>query len=162
MPEDEPQGPPHKRRKIENNVPVDNTRRKVVQNPTPNEEYKMRDGEEYSKVFGGHQNVCHKVDWPGGEKMCPRFHSRYYCFGNCNNVESHVPQSQVPSTKNKRLTRTKQKEPKKAMGSKFLETELQKELIQPRLMGSQYPDTLVQKELIQPGLMGNQCPDTLV
>ena len=51
MPKDEPQGPPYKRRKIENNVPADNKRRKVVQNPTPNEEYKMRDGEEYSKLL---------------------------------------------------------------------------------------------------------------
>ena len=38
MPEDEPQGPPYKKRKIENNIPKDNSRKKVVQNPTPNEE----------------------------------------------------------------------------------------------------------------------------
>ena len=61
MPEDEPHGPPYKRRRTGNtaNIPEDNDRRKVVHNPIPNEEYKMRDGEEYSKLFGG-QNVCHR------------------------------------------------------------------------------------------------------
>ena len=35
------------KRRIEDNVSADNKRRKVVQNPTPNEEYKMLDGEEH-------------------------------------------------------------------------------------------------------------------
>ena len=71
MPEDEPHSPPYKRRKIEHNIPEDNKRRKVVQNPTPNTEYKLRDGEEYSKLLGGHQNACHRVDWPGGKNVPP-------------------------------------------------------------------------------------------
>ena len=40
MPEDEPQPPPYKRRRTGNttNIPKENDRRKVVQNPTPNKE----------------------------------------------------------------------------------------------------------------------------
>ena len=62
MPEDEPQGPPYKRRRTGNtaNIPEDNDRRKVLHNPTPNEEYKLRDGEEFGILFRG-QNVCHGV-----------------------------------------------------------------------------------------------------
>ena len=99
MPDDETKGPRNKSKKIEDNVPADDKR--VVQNPTPNEEYKLLDGEEFGKVFGGRHNICHRIDWLGGEKMCPRFHSKYYCFNNCRNKESHVPKSQIPSEQDK-------------------------------------------------------------
>ena len=72
MPEDEPQDPPYRRKKIGNNISEDNNRRKVVHNPTPNEEYKMREGEEYSKLFGG-KHVCHKVDWLSDKRCAPAF-----------------------------------------------------------------------------------------
>ena len=98
MPEDVPQGPFYKRRRIGNtaNIPEDNDRRKVVKTPTPNEEYKLRDGKDFGKLYGG-QNDCHRVNWPGGKKMCPCFHSKMYCFDNCNNICSK-PHSPIPST----------------------------------------------------------------
>ena len=99
MPDDETDGLRNKRRKIEDKAPVIDKR--VIQNQTPNEEYKLLDGEEFSKMFGGRHNICHRIDWPDGEKMCPRFHSKYYCFNNCKNKASHVPQSQVPPEQDK-------------------------------------------------------------
>ena len=99
IPEDETDSLRNKRRKFEDKGPgVD---KRVIQNQTPNEEYKLLDGEEFGKMFGGRHNICHRIDWPDGEKMCPRFHSKYYCFNNCKNKASHVPQSQVPPEQDK-------------------------------------------------------------
>ena len=67
-----------------------------LENTDPNPECKLLDGEEFRKVFCG-KNFCHRVQWDKNKKMhmCPRFHSKFYCFDNCSNVESHVPRSQV-------------------------------------------------------------------
>ena len=71
----------------------------MIQNTEPNDDYKMLDGENYKQVFCG-KNVCHRVEWDDdGTKMCPRFHSRFYCFDNCRHKASHVPKSQVPADK---------------------------------------------------------------
>ena len=76
-----------------------NDDRGVIENTDPNEDYKMLDGEIYKQVFCG-KNVCHRVDWDDdGTKMCPRFHSKFYCFANCRHKASHVPKSQVPTDK---------------------------------------------------------------
>ena len=66
-----------------------------MKNETPNEEYKLRDGEVFGKVFGG-SNVDHRIEWNKNSKMCPRFHSKFYCFDDCSNKDSHVQKSEVP------------------------------------------------------------------
>ena len=71
----------------------------IVENTDPNENYKMLDGENYKQIFFG-KNVCHRVVWnDDGTNMCPRFHSRFYCFENCRHKASHVPKAQVPPEK---------------------------------------------------------------
>ena len=118
MPEDRPQGPSYKKKKTRNtaNIPEDNHRKKVVHNPTPNpnEEYKMREGEEYSKLFRG-QTVCRRVDWPGGKRCDTAFIPE--CFASAiatPYVASHVPQSQVPAEQDRNYKRF----PKKARSDK--------------------------------------------
>ena len=88
---DLPSGPANKRLK------TDGTQRgNKVENKGPNPEYKMLDGENFTKVFCG-KNVCHRVNWDKkkGTRMCPRWHSRYYCFDNCHTDASHIPQDEV-------------------------------------------------------------------
>ena len=55
MLENERQDPSCERRRTENtaNIPKDNDRRKVMQNPTQNEEHKLKDGEDFGKLFAG-------------------------------------------------------------------------------------------------------------
>ena len=85
---------PKKRRRLSDN------KGNLLKNEEPNEAYKIKDGEDFLSVFGGN-NLCHRVDWDGNSKMCPRFHSKQYCFDNCKNKVSHVPKSQVPGNKDK-------------------------------------------------------------
>ena len=92
--EEEKSGPIPKKPKIDNGE-VGNR----LENPDQNPDYKLLDGESFKRVFCG-RNYFHRVPWDKNKKihMCPRWHSKYYCFDNCRNIESHVPQSQV-STK---------------------------------------------------------------
>ena len=67
-------------------------------NTEPNPEYKMLDGENFKKVYCGKNAQFRPVsDKEKGTKMCPRFHSKYYCFDNCNNIDSHVGKDEVPA-----------------------------------------------------------------
>ena len=107
MPEDEPQVPSYKKKKTGNtaNIPEDNHRRKVVHNPTPNDKYKMREREEYSKLFGD-QTFCHRVDWPGGKRCAPAFIPE--CFASTiatTYVASYVSQSSVPAEQDRNYKR---------------------------------------------------------
>ena len=91
-------GQSNKKRKLSDDS-KDKSRGKLIKNEDPNEAYKLLAGEDYKAVFCG-KNVCHRVDWDNnGTKMCPRYHSRWYCFDNCNNIASHVPKNQVPADK---------------------------------------------------------------
>ena len=69
----------------------------VVKNNSPNEAYKLRDGEVFRDMFGG-KNLEHMIEWNRNSKMCPRFHSKFYCFKDCKNKESRVPKSEVSAT----------------------------------------------------------------
>ena len=72
-----------------------------VVNEDPDEELKIKDDKDWKSVFCGNKNVSHRVAWNNnGCKMCPRWHSRHWCFDNCKHKESHVPKSQV-SAENK-------------------------------------------------------------
>ena len=51
------------------------------------------------KVFCG-GNVWKHVDWnDDGVTMCPRWFSKGHCFRDCDNEESHVPDTEVPEGK---------------------------------------------------------------
>ena len=88
---DEKLGPVPKKPKIENNE-VGNR----LNNNNPNPDYCLLDGESFKKVFCG-RNFFQRVPWDKNKNihMCPRWHSKGYCFDNCRNIESHVPQAQV-------------------------------------------------------------------
>ena len=76
---------------------VSEERMKVVKNDSPNKAYKLCDGEVFKDLFGG-KNLDHRIEWNKISKMCPRFHSKFYCFDDCKNRESHVPKSEVSAT----------------------------------------------------------------
>ena len=79
----------------------DNKKGNRVVNEDPDEELKLKDDEDWKSVFCGTKKASHRVAWNNnGCKMCPRWHSRHWCFDNCNHKESHVPKSQV-SAENK-------------------------------------------------------------
>ena len=69
---------------------------KVVENKKPCAEFKMLEGETWD-MFKGRKTAGNRPKWINDEcVMCPRFHSRLYCFENCNNAASHVPEDQIP------------------------------------------------------------------
>ena len=79
----------------------DNKKCDLVRNDDPDDELKIKDEEDFKSVFGG-INVCHRVEWNGsGTIMCPRWHSKHFCFDNCRHKDSHIPKSQVPGNKKK-------------------------------------------------------------
>ena len=58
----------------------------------------MVDGEDFKKAYCG-KNSQYRPFWnkAKGTRMCPRFHSRYYCFDKCDMIDSHVEKDQVPA-----------------------------------------------------------------
>ena len=55
-------------------------------------------GRGLQKVYCG-KNSQYRPFWnkAKGTRMCPRFHSRYYCFDNYAMIDSHVAKDQVPA-----------------------------------------------------------------
>ena len=92
--EEAPSGPVSKKLKTRDHQSRGN---KVV-NTDPNSEYKMLEGENFKRAYGG-KNAQHRVFWDNakGTKMCQRWHSKYYCFDNCDMGDSHVAKDQVPA-----------------------------------------------------------------
>ena len=71
-----------------------------INNENMVEDFKMKENRSWGNVFCGN-NACKRISWNGDEKikMCPRWHSRGYCYPNCNNKASHVPDTEVPGAK---------------------------------------------------------------
>ena len=74
------------------------TKGNKVLNTDPNPEYKMLEGEDFRKVYCG-KNAQFRPFWDKakGTKMCPPFHSKWYCFDNCDMIDSHVEKDKVPA-----------------------------------------------------------------
>ena len=70
-----------------------------VKNADQIQEFKIRPGEDWRSVFCG--NPGDRVSWNDKERMCPRWHSKGFCFPNCNNKSSHVPEDKVTEIKKK-------------------------------------------------------------
>ena len=89
-----------KRRKLggEDDLPEDKGSN-IVQNESQPEEFKMAPGESWEKDWCG-RVADGRPSW-GKNKMCPRFHTKGYCFKQCRNKASHVPFSRVPDAKRK-------------------------------------------------------------
>ena len=68
-----------------------------INNPEPIKEFALTKEDNWTKNFSG-QCLEDRPKWGKGI-MCPRWHSRGFCFGNCFNIESHVPESKVPNEK---------------------------------------------------------------
>ena len=69
-----------------------------VSNTDPNPEYTMLDGEDFKKVYCGKNTQFRPIwDKTKGTRMCPRFHSTFYCFDNCDMIDSHVKKDEVPA-----------------------------------------------------------------
>ena len=71
-----------------------------INNESMIEELKMKENESWENVFCGN-NACKRISWSGDAKikMCPRWHSRGYCFPDCRYAVSHVPDTEVPGAK---------------------------------------------------------------
>ena len=84
-------------------TPTEDADPNKVLNKNPVSEFIATDEEKrkFSKLFGGN-NVCHRVDWNGRCKMCPRWHSKEYCFKDCKNRDSHVAADEIPADKKKK------------------------------------------------------------
>jgi len=74
-----------------------------VLNKDPVPEFVATDDEKsrYSELFGG-KNVCHRVVWNGKCRMCPRWHSKEFCYKDCKNRDSHVAADQIPADKKRK------------------------------------------------------------
>ena len=47
-------------------------------------------------IIKGPKAIASCPKWNDKCVMRPRFHSCHYCFNNCNNAESHIPEDQIP------------------------------------------------------------------
>lgn len=68
---------------------------------SPNEAFALTKSE-FTKL---RDHLKHRVVWEKKKNgknvvMCPRWHSRGYCFSNCYNSDSHVESKEVPEEKN--------------------------------------------------------------
>jgi len=76
----------------------DNDREKRVLNSEQVEEFKMKPDDDWRKFCGN--SAQYRVDWnDDGCKMCPRWHSKGFCFKDCNHKASHVPKGNVSQEK---------------------------------------------------------------
>ena len=71
-----------------------------ILNTNQQEEFKIKKGEDW-KIFCGNKTQD-RIDWnDDGCKMCPRWHSKGFCFPDCNNKASHVTKDKIPPGKAK-------------------------------------------------------------
>ena len=72
-----------------------------VSNDNADKDFKMKQNEDWVKLFCG-TNVIHIIKWNNnGCLMCPRWFSKNYCFEKYNYKASHVPDDEVPEDKRK-------------------------------------------------------------
>ena len=70
-------------------------------NDKADDNLKTKKGESWEKIFCV-KSCEHRVKWnSAGTLMCPRWFSRQYCFSDCGNKDSHVPNGKVPEEKRK-------------------------------------------------------------
>jgi len=64
-------------------------KRQPIHNPRRNPIWKLKDGEDYSKIFAN----THVTKRPtlNGVNICPRWHVKGVCFTDCNLESTHVP-----------------------------------------------------------------------
>ena len=69
----------------------------IVQNESQPDDFKMTSDESWENDWCG--RVAEGRPTWGKNKMCPRFHTKGYCFRQCRNKASHVPFSRIPEAK---------------------------------------------------------------
>ena len=62
----------------------------TIDNVNRRPEWKLKDGENYAKVFGRPDDVCHRPDG-----VCLRWHIKGYCFGNCKHHHGEPTEAQA-------------------------------------------------------------------
>ena len=62
----------------------------TIDNVNRRPEWKLKDGENYAKVFGLPDDVCHRPDG-----VCLRWHIKGYCFGNCKHHHGEPTEAQA-------------------------------------------------------------------
>jgi hypothetical protein len=63
-------------------------------------EFAMKGNEDWRKFCGN--TVQDRIDWnDDGCKMCPRWHSKDFCFVDCSHKASHVPKANIQQEKKK-------------------------------------------------------------
>ena len=95
------------KRKSTEITPGDGTNPYLVVNNEPIEGLALQEADSFTDTFGG-KLIEQRPTWPGGRKMCVKWHLKHSCFKNCIHAASHVPSSKVP-------------EPKKAEMKRYLE-----------------------------------------
>jgi len=71
---------------------------RIEKNPNIPAEFQLQQGESYKKVFA-RRCVEDRPKWNDHSSMCPRWWIIGVCYGDCRNVESHVPESELPASK---------------------------------------------------------------
>ena len=72
-----------------------------VSNDNADNDFKIKQNEDWAKLLC-RTNFINIINWnKNGCLMCPRWFSKKYCFGNCKNKASHVPDNEVPEDKRK-------------------------------------------------------------
>ena len=72
-----------------------------VSNDNVDNDLKMKQNEDWAKVFYG-ANAIHRIKWNNnGCLIFPRWFSKHYCFENYKYKENHMPKDEVPEGKRK-------------------------------------------------------------
>ena len=70
-----------------------NEQNQKLMNPSPIQEWLCTDGAKYSARFAGkNMEKRPKLD---GSPICQRWHTKGYCFSNCNHVSTHIPSTEL-------------------------------------------------------------------
>ena len=77
----------------------ENEQTRMIKN-TGQVEFAMKGNEDWRKFCGN--TVQDRIDWnDDGCKMCPRWHSKDFCFVDCSHKASHVPKANIQQEKKK-------------------------------------------------------------
>eukprot|EP00985_Skeletonema_marinoi_P002391 scaffold1000_cov66-Skeletonema_marinoi.AAC.1 len=84
------------RKKLRADHEHERTKNKKIVNPQPNPDFTV--------TFDDWPKLCNRAhlrpQWDDTCLMCPRWHSKAYCFPDCPNAASHVKSSEVSAKRN--------------------------------------------------------------
>ena len=105
-----------KKRRLDTSSKIAN---RQVKNPLTLEEWIFKSADDYTRTFKD-SSLMSERPWLNGAIMCHRWHSKGYCFDDCNKIASHIPSDQVPEAIKKEYTEWKDAHNKKKPGKWLL------------------------------------------